>query len=139
MLPLRVSFHASWSIDGNLVLLLEKLFRAKWNGEQRELLVHTDNASAHNSGMTQNFFRHNPLTRLLHPPCSPDISPSDFYLFGKVKNALIVGEIPDEIDLLEAVTEALNGISGAELQCVFQSWSKRVETMIDARGNYLTE
>jgi hypothetical protein len=50
-----------------------------------------------------------------------------------------VGEIPDEINLLETVTEALNGISGAELQCVFQSWIKRVETMIDARWNYLTE
>jgi hypothetical protein len=69
--------------------------------------------------MTQAFFGHKPLKKLPHPPCCPDIFPSDFYLFGKVKSALIGKEIPDEIDRLEAVTEILNGISGAELQRVF--------------------
>jgi transposase len=59
----------------------------------RKLVVHIDidNASAHKARVTQNFFEHNPLKRLPHPPCSPDISPSDldFDPFGKVKNALI--------------------------------------------------
>jgi hypothetical protein len=45
------------------------------------------------------------LKRPVHPPYSPDISPSNFYLFGKVKGALIAQAIPDEIDLLDAVTE----------------------------------
>jgi hypothetical protein len=44
-----------------------------------------------------------------------------FCLFGKVRNALIGRGIPDEINLLEAVTEILNGISDAELQCVSRS------------------
>jgi hypothetical protein len=39
--------------------------------------------------MTQNIFGHNPLRRFPHPPYSTDISPSDFYLFGKVNGALI--------------------------------------------------
>jgi hypothetical protein len=30
-------------------------------------------------------------------------------------------EIPDEIDILEAVTDIFNGISGAELQRVFRN------------------
>jgi hypothetical protein len=81
--------------------------------------VGLDNASAHNSRVTQNFFGHNPLKRLVHPSCSCDISPSDFSLFGKVKSALIGWEIADEINLLEALTEILNGISDAELQDLF--------------------
>jgi hypothetical protein len=60
--------------------------------------------------MTQNFCQHNPFKRLVHPNYSPDISPSDFYLFGQVKGALIRQEIPDEIELLDAVTEILNVI-----------------------------
>jgi hypothetical protein len=40
-------------------------------------------------------------------------------MFEKAKTALIGREIPDEIDLLEAVIETLNGISDTELQCVF--------------------
>jgi hypothetical protein len=39
--------------------------------------------------MTQNDFEHGLLKRLPHPPDSPDISPLDFYLFGKVKILLI--------------------------------------------------
>jgi hypothetical protein len=36
-------------------------------------------------------------------------------------------KIPDEIDLLDAVTEILNGISNAELQRVFRSSIKRIQ------------
>jgi hypothetical protein len=62
---------------------------------QRRLVVHSDididNASAHNARVAQNFFKHNPLKRLPHPPYSPDISPWDFdcSLFGQVQNALV--------------------------------------------------
>jgi hypothetical protein len=68
----------------------------------------------------------------------PDVSSLDFYLFGKVKSALIGGD-PDEIDILESVTEILNGISDAELQIFFRSWIKHFERRIDAGWNYSTE
>jgi hypothetical protein len=78
-------------------------------------MVHVDNAPVHNLRMTRNVFEHNPLKRLPHPPYSPDISPSDFYLFGNAKRALIGQEISDEISLLDAVTDLLNRTSTDEL------------------------
>jgi hypothetical protein len=136
MLPAGASFNAAWFIDQNLVPLVAKFFpRGRGPGE-RKLVLHIDNAPAHNAKMTQNFCEHNPLKRLVHPPYSPDISPSDFYLFGKVKEALIGQEIPDEVGLLDAVTEILGGISGAELQAVFQDWIERVQKVIEADGGY---
>jgi hypothetical protein len=69
----------------------------------------------------------------------PDIPPSDFYLFGKVKRVVIKREVSDEIDLIEAVSEILNDISDAELQRFFRSWIECVERVIDAGGDYLTE
>jgi histone-lysine N-methyltransferase SETMAR len=95
-------------------------FLSIWlESKAKELMVHVGNAPAHNSKMTRNLFEHNPLKRLLHPPSSPDISPSDFYLFKKVKGVLIGQAIPDEISLLDAVTEIVNRISTDELQRVF--------------------
>jgi hypothetical protein len=88
--------------------------------------------------MTQNLFGHSPLERFPYSHDSLDVSPLDFYLFGKVKSALIGREIPDETNLLEAVTEILNGISDAELQRVFRSWIGRVDKVIAAGGVYLT-
>jgi hypothetical protein len=45
----------------------------------------------------------------------------DFYLFGKIKSALVWQEIPDEIGLLGIATHFLDGISKEELQAVFRS------------------
>jgi hypothetical protein len=47
---------------------------------------------------------------------------------------LIGEEIPDEISLLDAVAEFLNGISTDKSQRVFRSWIKRVENVIATEG-----
>jgi hypothetical protein len=86
--------------------------------------------------MAQNLFGHNLLKRIPHLLYSPNITPSDFYLFRKVKSALIGREIPDASDCLEAVNEILNGTSDAESQRVFRSWIERVERTIDTGGNH---
>jgi hypothetical protein len=116
-----------------LVALVEKLFPAGWSAGRRKQVVHIDHAPSDNSGMTQNFVGHNPLKRLPRPLYSHDIPPLDFYMFRKVKSAPIGQKIPDEIYFLERVIEILNGISDAELQCVFRSWVEHVERVIDAR------
>jgi hypothetical protein len=43
------------------------------------------------------------MKRASHPPFSLDRAPSDFYLFGKLKNALIRAEFADEKSLFDAV------------------------------------
>jgi hypothetical protein len=82
-------------------------------------MVNIDNAPVDNSRMTQKLFGHNSLKRLPYLLYSPGMSPSDFYLFGKAKRSLIRQNILDKINLLEAFTEILNDISGAELRCAF--------------------
>jgi histone-lysine N-methyltransferase SETMAR len=104
MLPPGESFNASWFIDQNLIRLIQSFFPPSWSPRQK-MMVAVDNAPAHSSRMTGKFSEHNPEKRLPHPPYSPDISPSDFYLFGKAEGALIGQEIPDEISLLDTMTE----------------------------------
>jgi hypothetical protein len=87
--------------------------------------------------MAQDFFEHIPPKRLVHPPYSPDISPSDFNLFGTIKSQLIGQEIPNEIGLFEAVSDILGAISAAELQRIFRSWIDRIERIIAAEGDYI--
>jgi hypothetical protein len=117
--------------------LVEEFFSVWRNAGRRKPVIPIDNAPVHNSSTTQNFFGHKPLRRLSYPPYFPEISPSDFYLCGKVKSALTGREIPDEFDLPEAVTEILNGISDAELQCIFRIWIESITKVIDAGWDYL--
>jgi hypothetical protein len=85
------------------------------------MVVHVDNAPVHHSKMIQNFFEHSPLKKFPYPLDLPDISPLNFYLFGKIESAPIGQAIPDEIAFLVIVTQILNGISDEELQAVFHS------------------
>jgi histone-lysine N-methyltransferase SETMAR len=117
--PASHSFTAPWFIDQNLQPLIDKFFQNGRRPSSRKLVVHVDNAAPYNANMAQNFFGHSPPKTLPHPPYSPDISPSYFYRFGKIKTQLIGHEIPDEISLFEAVSEILSAISPAELRRVF--------------------
>jgi histone-lysine N-methyltransferase SETMAR len=50
-------------------------------------LIH-DNASSHTSAVAQEAIRRNEFIQLTHPAYSPDLAPSDFHLFPKLKNFL---------------------------------------------------
>jgi histone-lysine N-methyltransferase SETMAR len=99
---------------------------------------HINNASPHTGQMTRNFFTHNGLPKLIHPPYSPDIAPSTFYLFRKAKNQLIARSIQDEKELLHEVMEILGSIPTSEFQDVFRNWIKRLEGVIETHGECIS-
>jgi histone-lysine N-methyltransferase SETMAR len=101
-------------------------------------MFHIDNASPDTPQMIRNFFTRCGLRELDHPSYSPDLAPSDFYLFGKVKDQLIGESIQDEKEFLHEVVELLGSISTFELQNVFRNWIKRLEGVIEIHGQYVS-
>jgi hypothetical protein len=57
-------------------------------GNERKLLVHADNARSHTDKLSTQYFNENRMKSAPHPPYSPDLAPSDFYLFGYVNRCL---------------------------------------------------
>ncbi len=53
-----------------------------------EYLLHMDNAPAHRSDLVQSHLREINWSTLKHPPYSLDLSPSDFFLFPRIKKHL---------------------------------------------------
>jgi hypothetical protein len=47
-----------------------------------------DNAPAHDVLRVREFLAKKFITKMDHPPFSPDLAPCDFWLFPKLKNAL---------------------------------------------------
>ena len=68
------------------------------------LLLH-DNAPVHKSRIAQAAARECKFEQLNHPPYSPDLAPSDYYLFRNLKSYLRGTRFRDE-DELKAATEA---------------------------------
>jgi hypothetical protein len=54
-----------------------------------------------------------------HPPYSPDLAPSDFYLFGDVKRCLADLSFEDADRLLAALEGVLKDIEKVTLQALF--------------------
>jgi len=48
-------------------------------------LLHHDNAPAHAALLTRRFLNNNNMTVVPHPPYSPDLAPSELFLFPKLK------------------------------------------------------
>jgi hypothetical protein len=66
------------------------------------------------------------MTRLKHPPYSPDFALRDFYLFPTIKERLTDIQMVDEEDLFSRLRELLNEIRVRELRKAFDTWIKRL-------------
>jgi hypothetical protein len=79
-------------------------------GNERKLLVHEHNARPHTAKLSMQYFNENRMKSAPHPPSSPDLAPSDFYLFGYVKRCFASLLFEDADQLLAAVEGVLEGI-----------------------------
>ena len=77
------------------------------------------------------------LSQMPHPAYSPDLAPSDFYLFGRLKNNLLGKEFRTESELKQAVLDDLDKISYQELRRVFNNWVLRLNKCVSEAGEYV--
>jgi hypothetical protein len=72
--------------------------------------------------MTQQFLEQDAMKRAPHPAYPPNLAPSDFSLFGYVKQLLAGQEFFDGEALLGAISTILGGIEKVTLESVFLGW-----------------
>jgi hypothetical protein len=77
------------------------------------------------------------MRRAPQPPFSPDLAPSDFYRFGKLKTTLMGSVFENEQELLDGVTRILDGITRDELESVFEEWVARLDVCIHRGGDHV--
>jgi hypothetical protein len=87
--------------------------------------------------MTPQFMEQNSMQRAPHPVCSPDLAPSDFYLFGDVKQLLSGYQFADQDPLLQAVSDILVGIEKVTLESLFHNWIERLCQCSATGGEYV--
>jgi hypothetical protein len=66
------------------------------------------------------FSRRTGLPLAAHPPYSPDLAPSHFFLFGYIKEHLKGMVFPSAEELLDAIGEVVTGIESETLTAVFE-------------------
>jgi histone-lysine N-methyltransferase SETMAR len=115
-LPKRRTFNSEYYRDK----ILAALTQLQPEDDERKLIVHADNARAHTAQKCRTFCEENGLRIAPHPPYSPDLAPSDFFLFDYVKERLKGMVFPSYEESLDAIGEVVTGIESETLTAVFE-------------------
>ena len=95
-----------------------------------------DNTSVHTSYDTMTFHRQVRTECRPHPAYSPDLAPSDFYLFPKLKSILRGRCFRNKEELKTAVLQALDTFTKEDFQSCFQQLCRHWAKCVACGGQY---
>ena len=91
---------------------------------------------AHTVNVVTTFLCENGITAAPHPPYSPDLAPSDFYLFGRLKEKLDFMEFTSAQEIIDWITHQFFAINVSERFRAFLEWEARLQTYMKLQGDY---
>jgi hypothetical protein len=92
-------------------LILQSLFENRSTGPGPDLIIRADNARLHTARKILKFCQENRLGMASHLPESPNLTPSDFFLFEHVKHAIEGAEFPSKETLLVAIQSIVSDLT----------------------------
>ena len=136
ILPKRSTITGVYS--ANLLDQLRTAIREKRRGKlSKGVLLQQDNARVHTCKVAMAGVERNGYELIPHPAYSPDLAPSDFFLFPNLKNDIRGLRFRSDEEVVTAVEECVNGkdpdVFSSGLMALEQRWSK----CITLEGNYV--
>ena len=115
-------------------ILKQYLGLRKVSSTANHVKLHHDKARPHMNNVVFSYLQEKKIKVIPHPPYSPDLTPSDFWLFNRLKRNL--DEYPDAKSLAKALSKELNSIPIEEYQKTFKKWIERMKLCIQHDGDY---
>jgi hypothetical protein len=136
VIPPRTKFSALHFCGDIIPRLVERMpfDQAK---SARQLMLHMNNATPSESGESIPYLKKFRIRLINHPLYSPELRPSDFSLFEKLKGSLAGQEFESTEELLLAIREVADSIGRAELESVCDTWKQRLSGCIQMKGGYV--
>jgi hypothetical protein len=89
--------------------------------------------------VSEKVFVENQIIHVLLPPYSPDLAPSDFWLFDHMKAGLAGQSLAEPEGLFEGIMAFLEEVQVSELKLVCRHWVERIRSVLDHSGDYYNE
>ncbi|XP_065643012.1 histone-lysine N-methyltransferase SETMAR-like [Hydra vulgaris] len=102
-------------------------------GTQSFKFLH-NNAQPHVTKTVTNCLNQAGITIIRYPPYSPDLAPSDYWLFDLIKKNLV--NDTDVESQKTRITKLLQSIPKEEYKKMFDKWLERMQLCIDNDGHY---
>ena len=117
---------------------LREEIKSKRRGKlRRGVLLLQDNAPAHTSRVAMAAAAECGFEILPHPPYSPDLAPSDYHLFRKLKSRIRGRRFDDDNDVMVAVDEVLMGFPSEFYLEGIATLEHRWNKCIEVGGDYV--
>ena len=117
--------------------LKARIRRVRPNLDMESVLFHHDNARPHTSARTRETITSFGWTTLPHPAYSPDLAPSDFHLFGPMKEALRGQHYRCDEEVKTAVKNWLKDQPAEFYEAGIRGLAKRWTVAIERDGDYV--
>ena len=118
--------------------ILESFFDQLTEQEKQQCWFQQDDATAHTARVSMaavgEVFRDRVISRGLWPPRSPDLTPPDFYLWGKLKGSVYADNPRTTDELKQKITSVIQNIQLDELERVFQNTQRRARLCLQVNG-----
>ena len=122
----------------NLLDQLDQKIREKRPGlSKKKIIFHHDNAPAHTSRVSMAKINELRYELLPHPPYSPDLAPSDFHLFPRLKKFLGGKRFSSNDELKATVNEYFACLNESEFRTGIMALEHRWSKCIDVQGDYV--
>jgi len=115
---------------------LARAIRVKRPGLQK-VILHHDNARPHTAHATAAAIAAKGWTVLPHPAYSPDLAPSDFHMFGPLKDYLRGHKFENDDAVQQAVKSWFRQCSPDFFSNGFVNWRTRWEKCVARNGDYI--
>ena len=103
----------------------------------KDVLFHHDNAPVHKSVIAMAAIHDCGFKLIEHPPYSPDLAPSDFHLFPKLKTAISGTHFQSDDDIIHVLDDFLNGQEKDFFKSGIEALKHRWQKCIDTEGDYV--
>lgn len=122
----------------DLLVKLREAIKEKRRGKiTKGVLLLQDNAPVHKSRVAMEKAKSLGFELLPHPPYSPDLAPSDFYLFPNMKKHLRGRVFSSDDEVISAVKVVLEGFDNNFFLTGLQMLEKRWNKCVAVEGDYI--
>ncbi len=99
-------------------------------------ILQHDGAPAHRADPVVRFLRNNHTQILPHPPYSPDLAPSDYWLFARIKKSIKGRRFDDLDELCRQVDAVIDQIPVRDFEAAMDRMVVRWRQCVAALGDY---
>lgn len=122
-----------------LVRLKQEIAIKRPHMQKKKIVFHQDNAPIHKSAATMAKLAELHFELLHHPPYSPDLAPSDYFLFSELKKSLRGIRYGSDSEVIDAANEYFEGKDKTFYKGGIEKLEARWQKCIDLCGDYIEE